>query len=145
LLNPRRGSQNAETDVFWVVSVSTGYEGPSIMDADPNGEQFNLLGLTSTDLHSSIIFLETIRDKASGPANPSANEMRARLTVHEIGHQFALAVEGTVPINDPNHRNDANNIMHKQPWDISFESFVFHAHEINHLRSRHESPGNNEP
>ena len=104
----------------------------------------------------SAIYLETIRDVAASIRQPlpefppgappqppifqlSDAELRARVTVHEVGHQFALAAD--VPDADPLHRNDLRNIMNINQVNVPAGAYFFNPIDIAALRSRIKSPG----
>ena len=125
-----------ETNVFWSVYVSTGFECHRHLDGDPGNERM-VLGLTQSD--SSFVFLEPLRD--GNPNDPQADGVvRAQVTVHEIGHQFHVA-HGPLEEVRNEHREDPINIMAStvpQP-DLLF---YFYVSDVAYLRSLRTSTSN---
>jgi hypothetical protein len=149
-----RGTRGAndETDIFWVIYISTAYEYRSAFDNDPDGETASSLGITPSGgsdprIHQelSVVFTETARDIAASnnPLGLSYAEFLARTTVHEVGHQFNL-VDPTlmIPNSTPTHRGNGMNIMDMFPASrVPAENYFFHPREISDLRTRWHSPG----
>jgi hypothetical protein len=132
---------NFETDLFWSVYVCTGFE--EIPERDRDGDTSGRMGSTQSTNHITIVFTETIRDVVA--QNPSLSEfvLQARVTVHEIGHQFNIAFGAGVDPADPEHRNTPpnSNIMYVDVSTVPVEKFFFAAEDVAALRLRRQSPG----
>jgi len=130
---------NYETDVFWVVYVCTGFEAAKTEDNDPVTED-GIRGLTAGTGEISLVFLETTRDTQAteNPPNaPTVADVRARVTVHEMGHQFRLASgQGT----QGRHRDDGMNIMNSIVDCLQAADTFFNPNEVATMRTRHLSP-----
>jgi len=132
VLNPYRGSHNVETPLFWVVYVSTGYETIRGRGGDPSGEGY---AFGSSSLNMSVIYLEAIRDFSVD--HPALSELtgRARVTVHEIAHQFDVARTNS------GHRPSESDIMFEGlAPNIEDKAWNFHVVDIAWLRSFTKSP-----
>jgi len=130
---------------FWTVYVSTAFEASpagvlanKIIDNDP-GNQANagsLLGITDSQAKQiSLVFLESVRDRAATVGLPFATEV-ARNGVHEVGHQFNIA---RVP---RHHRPDPDNIMYGGGIEsVTDANFIFNPNDLAYLRLESRSPG----
>jgi hypothetical protein len=147
-----RQSAPYESNLYWAVYVSTAFEGDYENSNDPFMNKL-LLGVTEGDQKQiSAIFLETIHDVFLTPPPPrpgdppplglTEGDIRARVTVHEVGHQFGLAF-GVPPADPgfPSHRNIPPNIMSTRQSIVPPADYVFYSTDIAHMRDRISSPG----
>jgi hypothetical protein len=140
-----------ETSVFWVVYVLAGYEDTPRFDYDGRETEFGPeeahLGGTDRRIQDrvegevTVVFTEAIRDVAatSGTTLTEAS-LRARTVVHEIGHQFGLAV-GPGVVGGHRDAPAAPNIMSSATSQVSAAQFYFHPADIVDLRRRVRPPG----
>jgi hypothetical protein len=133
-----RGTKDQQTDLFWITYVTTGFEGPSSRDGDPALDTYSLGQSFRYDVGghcASIIYAEAIRDEFAVGFVPNEAVSRARVTAHEIGHQFLTG------LGMPNgeHRNNFSNIMHAGT-DVLDSLYYFHVQEVRALRSEWRSP-----
>ena len=135
-----RGTGAMETDVFWIVYLSTAFEARPAADFDPHTTEGVTRGVATGGNEVCLVFVEACRDfvaDATAAQNPNAvtrEAQRARTAVHEIGHQFDVAnVAGE-------HRNDDMNVMDSSSSDPTDANFFFDSRDIAFLRLRHQSP-----
>ena len=84
-----------------------------------------------------MIYLETIRDASPMLNIETQEELRSRVTVHEIGHQFFVLSDLPHP---GEHHDDIENIMQKGPVAPD-DKYYFADQEIRTMRWRLASPG----
>jgi hypothetical protein len=130
------GSLDSKTPIFWTAYVTTGYESLTSEDNDSQTESTTmgvtpLAGLLGRD--ASMILLEAVRDSALDHSLDHY-EAQARVAAHEVGHQANLAKEG-IPNSSFKHRDNQDNLMHKNPLQIPETDIDFHAEEIAMVRS----------
>lgn len=127
-----------ETNTFWVVYIVTAYEAG--IDQDGDGQSDSLVRGASaylTERGLSAIFIEPAYETAQNSGLP-ADEVLARVTAHEVGHQFLF--KGNMP-NTGGHRDDGQNIMSSNTAATPAGSYFFNPAEIGIMRSRRVSPG----
>lgn len=150
---------NYETDLFWAAYVTTAFEPPFQVDDDGTGLGLPVSGVTdgierqpNSGIYFpgeiSLVFVDTIRNKFRAVVqNPPFTDatQRARVTVHEVGHQFGLVSSVEFNPADPFHRpgppTGPANMMMLDPERIPDSQFVFHVDDIASLRLRQRSPG----
>ena len=106
-----RGSHNRDltsVGAYWVVHVTSGFQGYVNKDGDPDSEQgiaglqYGITGarLSGVPRAGSLVYVETIRDDKRG--NTANMETMERYTIaHEVGHQCMLEhTDGRSPPDD---------------------------------------------
>lgn len=140
LVDSHRGTKppGYETELFWVAYVSTAFEGPEENDNDPTGGETYMGGTTITNT-ISLVLMEATRDAVDTPPKyphvPDLATGLARVTVHEVGHQF---LSGGLPQGE--HRDSPDNIMDTEPFDVAPGDYYFASEEVATYRMRVESP-----
>jgi hypothetical protein len=144
----------SETDTFWVVYMSTAFEGPPQIttmqtpwggvpiegDGDGPSEQDSSRGYTKDDV--SIVYMETALDlKPIG----EVSDYYAVVGVHEIGHQLGLAFgKNANPVTF--HRRNEVSVMTVTEQESAlealrpFDTIPFNPIDIAWLRTRVHSP-----
>lgn len=137
-----------ETDVFWSVYVVTGYEPAFAFEGDPDDQEMIISGATDGDAGAtkeiSLIFLETLRDRFFNANSRvgdgvTPTQLRTRVAVHEIGHQFQLAVGQPGEHWDP--KSFPLNIMSPDAGSAPPTLFFLLPADVVTLRRRTTSPG----
>ena len=152
MLTEKDGSAANETDLFWVVYSTTGYEAES--DRDRDGETGGLLGreqhgTVSVSEGRSIVYLETIRDSyfekfgllsdefAEAPFTDgfTLNYLQSQIMTHEIAHQLIRdnpSMGDSDP--DPTHRGGDPNLISPGTVTVFDRNFFMHSLDVGFLR-----------
>jgi hypothetical protein len=133
-----------ETELLWTVYLTTAYEADKSQDHDPPTEGA-MYGLTEgSRLQISTVWLETAHDHffqrqgiGAAAERLTAQSWRARIAVHELGHQFIGLQRDLVA----GHRNDDANILQNDPIHVPDDVYYFHPIERARLRLLRDSPG----
>jgi len=123
-----RGSAGDEANDWWVVYVLGGYQAGHDQDNDPDSESGVGGNTHGVSWQASIIYLETIRDRAVEHAQ-NATTLEQQIVVHEVGHQV---------LENGNHTN--NTIM-QQSLPVAAEYETFSDADIATIRAKTSSPG----
>jgi hypothetical protein len=142
-----RGTKDQQTNLFWIAYATTGYEHRSISDNDPDTEPDSAWGASyglpgASQQVVSAVFLEAIRDRFHALAEvgifraPTEAALKARVTVHELAHQFVVG--DATP--EGEHINHVHNLMFKDA-SLPFEgTFYFRPEHVRNLRVQWRSP-----
>jgi len=148
LIAGRRQSGLRESNVFWVVHITTCWQSAEDRDYDPKTEEHTGItrGFTdgpashvdvATGGTTSAIFIEVINDKNS------MCRTIARNVAHEIGHQFGLDHGYDTPTSKPIIPEFPKvGLMHYNACDsLNTKGDALIERHINLIRSRIQSPG----
>jgi hypothetical protein len=136
-----------ETDFFWSVYVLAGFEPQFNVDGDPD-DGLTIFGHTDggpgDPKQITMVYLEALRDRffnALDPVGPGVTPslLRARVTVHEIGHQLQIAMGLPDEHRDPPVYPP--NIMQSDAGAAADGDFYLHPADIVTIRERIFSPG----